>query len=86
MSDETWPEGYCDEMLAGFNRDLPTGADRYVLLRNGNDLSFGGANWSSDPIFPSALVGLFEGVQDQVMESVVGGRMAPVLPARWSSP
>lgn len=94
-SDEVWADASWDQAVDGFNRDLPPNADGYILSRHGNEVRFGSYTCSTDAssIFVPQL---FESIQDQVMESVVGGAWPrcprhgahPVDPAErgWACP
>jgi CspA family cold shock protein len=72
-------------MVRGFNEDLPETAIRYRLSYEDGAVRCSGQEWHAAEIGPEGLAVLFEQVQDQVMESVVGGAW-PRCPLHGSHP
>jgi CspA family cold shock protein len=59
-------------MTSGFNADLPAGASPYQAVRDERTCSFAGVEWPAEDMSPALLASTFEGVQDNVIESVTG--------------
>jgi cold shock protein len=60
-------------MIEGFNDDLPDDASSYQISYNNRIVRFSTGEWRASELGPPGLANLFEQVQDQVMESIVGG-------------
>lgn len=78
-------EDLLPSMVRGFNEDLPEAASRYRLSYENAAVRFSGQEWRAAELGPEGLAVLFEQVQDQVIESVVGGAW-PRCPLHGSHP